>query len=166
MEIKRRSPMWSFLSLMILALFLLFVVYPLVLILYKSVIDPKTNSFTMENFTRFFGRKYYTNTLRNSFQVTIVATSISAALGLMMAYITRQYVIKGSKWLNIFIVVSYLSPPFIGAYAWIQLLGRNGLFTQIINKIPGVNFTGIYGFTGIVLVFSLQSFPLVYMYVS
>ena len=166
MEIKRRSPMWSFLSLMILALFLLFVVYPLILILYKSVIDPKTNSFTMENFTRFFGRKYYTNTLRNSFQVTIVATSISAALGLMMAYITRQYVIKGSKWLNIFIVVSYLSPPFIGAYAWIQLLGRNGLFTQIINKIPGVNFTGIYGFTGIVLVFSLQSFPLVYMYVS
>ena len=64
------------------------------------------------------------------------------------------------------IVMSYLSPPFIGAYAWIQLLGRNGFITRIINNILPVKFAGIYGFAGIVLVFSLQSFPLVYMYTS
>ena len=62
-------------------------------------------------------------------------------------------------------MLSYLSPPFIGAYAWIQLLGRKGIITGILNRLPGVNFEGIYGFAGIVLVFSLQSFPLVYMYV-
>ena len=62
--------------------------------------------------------------------------------------------------------MSYLSPPFIGAYAWIQLLGRNGLFTNIINSLFGIKFMGLYGFPGIVLVFSLQSFPLIYMYVS
>ena len=166
MRKQRYSPVWTFLALLILALFLIFVVYPLALILYKSVIDPGTSAFTLENFTRFFTRKYYTNTLKNSFSVTIVATLISAALGLVIAYITRQYRIAGSKWLNICIVVSYLSPPFIGAYAWIQLLGRNGLFTRIVNQLFGIGFQGIYGFAGIVLVFSLQSFPLVYMYVA
>lgn len=65
---------------MILAVFLIFVVYPLILILYKSVINPADNSLTFENFTRFFTRKYYVNTLTNSFKVTIVATLISATL--------------------------------------------------------------------------------------
>lgn len=162
---RKNAAVWNVFTLIILAIFLIFVVYPLVLILYKSVINPADGSFTMENFTRFFTRKYYTNTLKNSFKVTIVATLIAATLGLSMAYVTRQVKIAGSKWLNILIVVSYLSPPFIGAYAWIQLLGRTGLITNFINLIPGVNFEGIYGFAGIVLVFSLQSFPLVYMYV-
>ena len=162
---RKNAAIWNVFTLIILALFLIFVVYPLILILYKSVINPADSSFTLENFTRFFSRKYYTNTMKNSFKVTIVATLISASLGLAMAYITRQVKIAGSKWLNILIVVSYLSPPFIGAYAWIQLLGRTGLITKFINLIPGVNFEGIYGFAGIVLVFSLQSFPLVYMYV-
>ena len=153
-------------TLVIFALFMVFVVYPLILVLYKSVIDPASGGVTFDNFTRFFTRRYYTNTLFNSFKVTVVATLVSATLGLLMAYITRSVRIRGSKALNIFIVVSYLSPPFIGAYAWIQLLGRNGLFTQLINLLPGMEFGGIYGFAGIVLVFSLQSFPLVYMYVS
>ena len=153
MNKQKHSPIWTFLALLVLALFLIFVVYPLVLILYKSVINPSDGSFTLENFTRFFTRKYYTNTLINSFKVTIVATLISATLGLLMAYITRQYQIAGSKWLNICIVVSYLSPPFIGAYAWIQLLGRNGVITRFINGLFGVTFEGLYGFAGIVLVY-------------
>ena len=162
---RKNSAIWNVFTLIILAVFLIFVVYPLILILYKSIINPADSSITFENFTRFFTRKYYTNTLLNSFKVTIVATLISATLGLLMAYITRQVKIAGSKWLNILIVVSYLSPPFIGAYAWIQLLGRSGCITQIINRLFGIEFQGIYGFAGIVLVFSLQSFPLVYMYV-
>ena len=162
---RKNSAIWNVFTLIILAVFLIFVVYPLILILYKSIINPADSSITFENFTRFFTRKYYTNTLLNSFKVTIVATLISATLGLLMAYITRQVKIAGSKWLNILIVVSYLSPPFIVAYAWIQLLGRSGFITQIINRLFGIEFQGIYGFAGIVLVFSLQSFPLVYMYV-
>lgn len=83
-----------------------------------------------------------------------------------MAYLLRSIKIKGSKYLNILIVISYLSPPFIGAYAWVQLLGRNGVITRILNSVFNAKLGGIYGFAGIVLVFSLQSFPLVYMYVS
>ena len=82
------------------------------------------------------------------------------------AYMLRSVRIPGSGLINILIVISYLSPPFIGAYSWIQLLGRNGFFTKILNSLLGVKLNGIYGFAGIVLVFSLQSFPLIYMYVS
>lgn len=157
---------WMGFTLVILAFFLLFVLYPLGIILYQSILDPESSKFTLAYFTKYFGRAFYWTTLVNSFKVTLCATLVSAAIGLPMAYLMRSYKIPGSKYLNILIVISYLSPPFIGAYAWIQLLGRNGFITQIINNIFGIKFGGIYGFAGIVLVFSLQSFPLIYMYVS
>ena len=161
-----RLTIWNSFALAILAFFLLFVVYPLGIILYQSVLEPETANFTLAYFTKFFGKPYYWTTLLNSFKVTVCSTIIAAAIGLPMAYLMRSYKIPGSKYLNIFIVISYLSPPFIGAYAWIQLLGRNGFFTNLLHSWFGIKFAGIYGFTGIVLVFSLQSFPLIYMYVS
>lgn len=162
---EKKLNIWNLSTFIIMAFAILFIIYPLVLILYKSVISGSGN-LSFAYFTKFFQKKYYWSTLINSFKVTIVATVISTLLGLMMAYLLRSIVIAGNKYLNIMIVMSYLSPPFIGAYAWIQLLGRNGFITRILNTFLPVKFTGIYGFAGIVLVFSLQSFPLVYMYTS
>jgi len=162
---KKKLNIWLVLSLVILALFLIFVVYPIGLILYKSILM-EDGSISFAYFTNFFSKKFYWSTLINSFKVTIVSTLVSAVLGLIMAYLLRSIKIKGNKYLNILIVISYLSPPFIGAYAWVQLLGRNGVITRILNSVFNTKLNGIYGFAGIVLVFSLQSFPLVYMYVS
>lgn len=162
---KKRLSIWLVITLAILALFIVFVVFPMVLILYKSVLM-EDGSISFAYFTKFFSKKFYWSTLVNSFKVTVASTLVSAVLGLIMAYVLRSIKIKGSKYLNILIVISYLSPPFIGAYAWVQLLGRNGVITRILNSVFNAKLGGIYGFAGIVLVFSLQSFPLVYMYVS
>ncbi len=162
---KKRLSIWLIITLAILGLFIVFVVFPIVLILYKSVLM-EDGSISFVYFAKFFSKKFYWSTLVNSFKVTIASTLVSAILGLIMAYILRSVKIKGNKYLNILIVISYLSPPFIGAYAWVQLLGRNGFITRILNSLFHVQLGGIYGFAGIVLVFSLQSFPLVYMYVS
>lgn len=163
---EQRFSLWTSFSLIILAAFLLFIIYPLVLVLYKSVVDPFSGNFTWEYLTKFFTKKFYWSTLVNSLEVTACATLLAAALGLPMAYVMRSVKIRGSGLVDILIVISYLSPPFIGAYAWIQLLGRNGIVTNLLNELSGAKFDGIYGFAGIVLVFTLQSFPLVYMYVS
>ena len=58
-----------------------------------------------------------------------------------------------------------LSPPFIGAYAWITLLGRAGFITKLLASV-GIELGVIYGFKGIVLVFTLKLYPMVYLYVS
>ena len=59
-----------------------------------------------------------------------------------------------------------MSAPFIGAYSWILLLGRNGLITHFIKTAFGITLPSIYGFKGIMLVLSLQLFPLVFLYVG
>lgn len=161
---EKRFNMWTVLTLVLLALFLLFVIYPIGMLLIKSLFtDGKVD---LSYFTKFFAKQYYWGTLVNSFKVTVVSTLVAALIGVPMAYLLRSVKIRGASLINILIVISYLSPPFIGAYSWIQLLGRNGFFTRLINGIFGVQLQGIYGFAGIVLVFSLQSFPLIYMYVS
>ena len=157
---------WSVLSFLILAAFSIFVIYPLALVLYKSVVDPFSGALTFDYFSRFFLKKFYWETMVNSLQVTVCAPILASLLGLPMAYLMRSVKIRGSSFLNILIVISYLSPPFIGAYAWIQLLGRSGVVTQFVNDLFGIAFDGVYGFAGIMLVFTLQSFPLVYIYVS
>lgn len=161
---ESRFSLWTLLTLVLLALFLLFVIYPIGMLIIKSLLTGGT--LDLSYFAKFFAKKYYWGALVNSFKVTIVSTVISVLIGLPMAYLLRSIKVRGSEVLNILIVISYLSPPFIGAYAWIQLLGRNGFITRILNGLFQVKLHGIYGFAGIVLVFSLQSFPLIYMYVS
>ena len=167
MERKNKTlTLWNVLSFWIFAFFALFVLYPLVLVLYKSIMDPASGSITLEYFTRFFTKRFYWETMVHSMEVTVVSTLFAAMLGLPMAYLMRSIKICGSSFLNILIVISYLSPPFIGAYAWIQLLGRSGVVTNFFNELLHTTFDGVYGFAGIVLVFTLQSFPLIYIFVS
>ena len=62
---EKKLNIWVAMALGILALFLLFVVYPLVLVLYKSVLSEDGN-LSFAYFTKFFARKYYWSTLVNS----------------------------------------------------------------------------------------------------
>lgn len=163
---KKPFNIWNTSTLLILCIFLLFIAFPLFLVLKKSVIDPGTGQFTFEYLGKFFERKFYWITILNSFKVTVAATVLSMVIGLPLAYMMRRVKIKGSKFIEIFVIISYISPPFIGAYAWIQLLGRRGVVTEFFNHLFGTQFDGIYGFTGIVLVLTLQSFPLIYIYIS
>ena len=159
---EKRFNGWTALTLVLLALFLLFVIYPIGMLLIKSLFTG--GKIDLSYFVKFFTKKYYWGALVNSFKVTVVSTLVASLIGVPMAYLLRSVKIRGAGLINILIVISYLSPPFIGAYSWIQLLGRNGFITRIANALFGVKLPGIYGFAGIVLVFSLQSFPLIHEY--
>lgn len=162
---KNKFNLWNISSVIILLLMLTFIIYPLFLILGKGIFNSETGAFTLSHFIHFFERKFYYITILNSFKVTIVSTILAVIIGLPLAYMLRKIKIFGSKFIQIIVIVSYISPPFIGAYAWIQLLGRSGVITKFINDTFQLNFDGIYGFAGIVLVLTLQSFPLVFIYI-
>lgn len=157
---------WNIITLLIMLFFALFILFPVILVLNKSVYDAESGRLTLEHFAHFFDRKFYWVTLWNSIKVTIVATLLAVLIGLPLAYMLRRVKILGSKAVQILIIVSYISPPFIGAYAWIQLLGRSGVITKFLNDTFNMSFDGIYGFAGIVLVLTLQSFPLIFIYIS
>ncbi len=163
---KIRLDGWTIISIICFLYFAVFFIYPITRVLMSSIIDPATNSLDFSYFTQFFARKYYTNTIINSMKVTISATLLTCIAGTTLAYITRSIKIKYKGIIDILLIISVVSPPFIGAYAWITMLGRQGVITKIINAIFGITYKGIYGFDGILLVFTIKLIPLVYLYVS
>ena len=165
MKDNRKFPLdvWGIITLGTIGIYLLFLLYPMAHLMQQSVYDPQTGQFTMENFVKFFSKSYYFSTLLNSFKVSLAATFLSIIIGTPLAYLFSAYKIRGKSLLNILIVISSMSAPFIGAYSWILLLGRSGVITVFFRNL-GINLPEIYGFGGIVLVMSLQLFPLVFLY--
>ena len=121
---KRSFTFWSGVTLVIVLIFTLFIVYPLLSLFVSAFRDPETQAFTLENFMKFFSKKYYMRALGNSFKVTTLTTLLAVFIGAPLAYLTTAFKIKGKGLLDILIIISMLSPPFIGAYSWILLGGR------------------------------------------
>ena len=169
--VKKKRDAWIIVSLVLLASFLLFLVYPMFGLLKQAVISPE-GQLTFEQFAKFFSKSYYTNTIVNSVKVTLTVTAFSLVLGIPIAYFYSFYKIKGAKVLFVLSVLCSMSAPFIGAYSWIMLLGRNGDLTHLIegffHLIGFAEFEmgSIYGFKGILLVQSLKFFPLVFIYMN
>lgn len=163
---KKKLDVWFVITLLILGLYVLFMFYPLFSLFKSAVIDSKTGQFSLAYFQKFFSKAYYTNTVLNSFKVTGLVTLAAVLVAVPLAYIMTTVKIKGAEIIRILILISSMSAPFIGAYSWILLLGRNGSITRLLSNLFGVKFPSIYGLPGIVLVLTLQLVPLVFMYVS
>ena len=151
---KKRFDYWSIVTIVSVLFFLIFFIYPVSKIFVNSVIDSETGKLSLSAFKKFFSREYYTVTILNSFKVTLAATLITMVTGTLMAYIMKTVSIKGKAIVDM-----------IGAYSWIILLGRAGIITKFLKTI-GISFPGIYGFSGILLVFVVKMTPLMYLFVS
>ncbi len=159
-----RFDFWSFMTVVSLVFFGLFLVYPvihLVMNAFQSVEHP--GQLSADNFVRFVTTPYYRGAVWNSVKVTFLATILASVIGVSMAYITTNFKIIGIKALNIIIIMSMFSPPFIGAYSWILMFGRAGAITKFFASF-GIELPPIYGFNGILLVFTLHLFIYMYMY--
>ena len=161
---KKKFEVWTVVSLVLLASFLLFLVYPMFGLLKQAVISPE-GEFTLSQFQKFFSKSYYTDTIVNSVKVTLCVTAISLLLGIPIAYFYSFYRIRGAKTLFVLSILCSMSAPFIGAYSWIMLLGRSGAITQFLLNF-GIDIGSIYGFKGILIVQSLKFFPLVFIYMN
>ncbi len=162
---KWRPDFWFFTKLVVVLTLCMFIVYPFYTILTKSVFSNKVEGLTLYNFIRFFTKPYYYMTLLRSLLVCFFTVLFATVIGVPIAYLMTRYNIAGKRILHILIIMSLMSPPFIGAYSWIILLGRNGLVARLFSLI-GLTAPTIYGRNGIIFVFTLHLFPYIYLYTS
>jgi iron(III) transport system permease protein len=162
---RSRLEIWNLIAYLIVALYLIFLIFPLFKILRSSfVVSDGTTG--LGNFKRFFSDPYYFKTLTNSFEVSIAVTFFSLILGVPLAYFYNMYEMRGKKFLQVVIILCSMSAPFIGAYSWILVLGRNGIITRFIEDIFHFTMPNIYGFKGIVISLTSRLFPMVFLYTS
>ena len=162
---KTQVDFWTLTKLAIFLFICLTILYPISTVVIRSITN-SDGKLTIENFVKFFTTKYYMDVLKNSMFVSTITTVFSLILGVFMAYVVTRYDIKGKKIINILVILSLMSPPFIGAYAWIMLFGRSGFVTQIVQDWFGITLPTIYGKWGIISVFTMKMYPYVYLFTS
>jgi len=157
---------WTGITILAIGVFGLFLIYPLFSLFVSAFQNAETGAFSLENFVHFFQRRYYYGSMINSFKVTACVTILAIIIGTTLAYFMSLYKIRGKNIVEICIIISLLSPPFIGAYSWILIGGRSGILTRFLSDTFGIRFPSIYGFAGILLVLTLKLYPFIYLYVA
>lgn len=156
---------WMVCNIVILVFLGVFLIFPFSSLIFRSLFSSKTDGITLQNFVTFFTKKYYYNTLKNSMYCCVATTITTTVIGVPLAYLMTRYNVWGKKIIYVLIVMSLMSPPFIGAYSWIMMFGRSGFVTGLLSKI-GITVPTIYGKLGIILVFTFKLFPYVYLYTA
>jgi len=178
---RRFSDPWQQALALAYALLLFFIVYPLAQ-LFVSSLRAEGGAWSLAHFHDFFALRYYRSALDHSLYVGAMVTLFSTAIGVPLAAAVARWGVPGKALLRALVVLPLVSPPFIGAYSWILLLGRNGWITKLLERIyvavhpsaaaaigagGGIPWIGtIYGPRGIILALTLNLYPFVFLLVS
>lgn len=109
-------------------LFIIFV-YPLSLILLKSFFDP---SLTLKHYLHFFSTSIYIRVLLITFKISFSVTLLCLVLGYPIAYLLSRVPDKIRNYLMILVLIPFWTSLLVRNYAWMVLLGREGVFNRIL----------------------------------
>src|SRR2546430_1171719 len=90
----------------------------------------------------------------------------SVALGAPLAWLTARTDLPGKGVLRALVLASFVTPPFLGAFAWVMLAGPNaGLLNTLWRRLTGLDspLVDIFTMPGLVFVVTLYTFPYVYI---
>jgi len=117
----------------------IFIVIPLLLILYFAFTTGDSQSlttfkFSLDNFRRFFTPTYL-KVLGRSVNIALISTILCLILGYPMAYIiSKEKLSKRNTMILMFVIPMWMN-FLLRTYAWLTLLGRNGFINNLITKM-------------------------------
>lgn len=153
---------WTFVTVAVVAILGLLLILPIASVFLVSFFDATTGEFTLNNYREIFTRNYYLAGLKNTMFVGLMGTLGACLVGVPLAFFTARFRVFGKSLISTLTILVLVAPPFIGAYAWIMMLGSNGFITNFFASI-GIKAPTIYGAHGVILVFTLKFFPFVYL---
>jgi iron(III) transport system permease protein len=138
----------------------LFLLYPLWNVFEASFLDRSGNAAAFANYARVLARPFYQRALVNSLGIGALATLVTTALAVPLAFCIARLPIPGKPLLIALATLPLVLPSFVSAYALVLLFGRSGVVTQGLQQV-GIEIGPIYGIPGLVIVYSLTLFPFV-----
>jgi putative spermidine/putrescine transport system permease protein len=113
--------------------FILFVAIPLLLLAYVSIhADPAITQKSSQQYTKFLTDSYNLAVLGNTLWLGIKVTLLSLIIGFPIALL---YVRLSPRWqgvLILFIVLPLLTSAVVRTFAWVVILGRQGIINNVM----------------------------------
>jgi iron(III) transport system permease protein len=158
---------WGFTGLVAAFLFT-FMIYPLLYVFVRSFWIGGHLDFS------FFGLMFQNPVLRraifNSLLIGTLTTTLTTLLALPLAYVFTNFSFRGKAFLQSFLLVPLILPPFVGAIGIKQLFARFGSVNLLLMKIgvmhQPLDWFGDGGLLCVVLLESLTFYPIMFLNLS
>ena len=130
-------------------LLLLFAIAPLLIMVYFSFVsDDGTETFTLANYTKFFGKSFYLLLTWKTIRLSLTVTIVCILLGFPLAYIIAKMIQKGRNILLILLIIPLWTSQLLRAYSWFNLLIEDGVLQYLLG---GIHLNLLYTHTAVVI---------------
>lgn len=159
---KRKNTENWFIWTVVVLIFIVFLLYPLILILMKSF--QGDNGITIANYVEILCGNGFLKALGNSFAISALSALITTVLAFIIAY-TVNYTnlnLTFKKFIKIFAVLPMLLPTITYGFAIIYSFGKQGLYTRLFGK----QLFDIYGINGLLIGYIIYTLPISFMLIN
>lgn len=146
----------------VLALIVLFllIIMPLCLILFKGFAPGEDG--TLSEHIQQLVQPYHLKILWNSIILGVSVVILCTIIALPLSYIMTKTSLAKQQWLDMLIMIPFMTPPYIGAMGWMLTMQRNGLLEQVSPIFSHIT-PYFFSFFGVVLIMSCHLTPFLYV---
>ena len=158
--VERSFPVWVLTALVLVFLMAM----PLAWLGWVSVSSEA--GLTLGHYVRVFTDVQLQKALWNTVVMAFWVGLASLAVGAPLAWLTARTDLPGKRLIRGLILASFVTPPFLGAFAWVMLAGPNaGLLNKIYRAVTGAEepLFNIFSMPGLIFVVTVYTFPYVYI---
>lgn len=156
----RSAPVWALTAVTLALLILL----PLGWLGYMSLSGEQ--GVTLAHYVGVFTDPRLQKALWNTVVLAFWSGTAALAIGAPMAWLSARTDLPGKRVIRSLIMASFVTPPFLGAFAWVMLAGPNaGIINRAYRSLTGADgaLVNIFTMPGLVFVVALYTFPYVYI---
>lgn len=142
-------------AVVLLALFVVIII-PIITVFMEAVIIDDRLDFTQALQTVISSGNI--ETITNSMVLGILVVIVSSVIATPLAFILTRTSFARKKWLDIILMIPFMTPPYISSMGWILFMQKKGLFQQILPSAGHIS-ERFFTLAGLVLVMSFHVFP-------
>jgi iron(III) transport system permease protein len=150
------------------ALFLVFLMlFPLGSIFRASLWDE--SGFSLGRYLEVFTNEAFLKAIWNTIVISFWVGVIAVVVGALLAWLVTRTDLPLKKPIRALVMASFVTPPFLGAFAWTLLAGPNaGSLNKFYRFLTGSEdaLFNIFSMPGLIFVMALYSFPYVFSMVA
>ncbi len=150
------------------ALLTIFIIAPIATVVFNAFEEPN-GTIGFQNFINFWATPSFRRGLQNSVICAFLTLGTTSVIGIPVAYVMTRYDFPAKRLFNLLTILPLMVPPFVGALALTNMLGRNGAITNFLQSTLSIPLEGgllLPNIAGIVFIQTFHLWPLIYLNTS
>ena len=132
------------------------IIVPVITVFLEAVMQDGRLDFTKA--VQTIGAPDNLTTIANSMILGVLVVILSSIIATPLAFILTRTSFAKKRWLDIVLMIPFMTPPYISSMGWILFMQKKGLFQQCF-PFTGHFSEGFFSLAGLTIVMSFHVFP-------